>query len=177
MAEVGAGDKLARGAHSAQFETPQVSQEKWNEAFGEADLSWRRKVVSEEESQKFEEEKKEEAKKFAVEKKAKNTLPEQIPFRAVQDRVVVFRFEEEETPKNVIERPDDAKEKPAEGVVVAVGPGKFVFGQFVPVTVEVGEHVFFGKYSGQEVQIEGTIFLTLREEDIFLVLNRKTENK
>jgi chaperonin GroES len=69
--------------------------------------------------------------------------------------------------------PDLAKERPAQGVVVATGPGKYESGIFQPVNIQPGDHVLFGKFSGQEVKVGIDEFLILREEDVFLVLTPK----
>lgn len=181
MQDIGSGDKLARGAHSAQFEGPKVSQDAWNNIWGEEGqeteierLRRKRVTVTEEESAQIEEEKKEEAKIVEEFRQVKKEIPKTVPFRAVQDRIVVVRIiEEESTEGPHIETPDEAKEKPSEGVVVAVGPGKYVQGLFVPTSTQVGERVMFGKYAGQEVTLgrDLPVFLVLREEDIFLVRN------
>jgi chaperonin GroES len=96
-----------------------------------------------------------------------------VGFRAVQDRIVVKRVEDEFMTDGGLYIPDLAKERPAQGVVIATGPGKFEYGVFQPVTTQVGEHVLFGKFSGQEVKVGVEEFLILREEDIFLVLTPK----
>ena len=86
----------------------------------------------------------------------------------LNDRVVVTRFEEKEVIKNGIVVPDNAKEKPAEGLVIAVGSGKVVNGEFVKLDVQVGDRVAFGKYSGVEMEIDDVKVLILREEDILV---------
>lgn len=86
----------------------------------------------------------------------------------LNDRVVVIRDEEKEVVKNGLLIPDTAKEKPAEGSVIAVGSGKVVNNAFVPLDVNVGDRVAFGKYSGVEMEIDDTKVLILREEDILV---------
>jgi chaperonin GroES len=83
------------------------------------------------------------------------------------DRIIVSRFEEEEVIKNGLFIPDNAREKPYRGLVVEVGSGKIVNGVLVPLDVEVGDTVVFGKYSGAEIEIDGVLLLVLREEDIY----------
>lgn len=174
---LGGGDQLARGAHSAQFEGPKVTQEKWDEAFpsndGETEIErLRRKriVASPEEQAQAEEVKQQESVQQQEIVQEKKTVPTSVPFRAVQDRIVIFRIEEEDEKVGSFFVPDEAKEKPAEGIVVAVGPGKFTSaGVFVPTSINVGDRVLFGKFAGQEVKVGLTVFLILREEDVFLV--------
>ena len=87
--------------------------------------------------------------------------------RPLQDRVIVKRIEErEEKSAGGIIIPDTAKEKPQEGKVVAVGPGRRDDGKLVAVDVKAGDRVLFGKYSGSEIKIDGEEHLILREEDI-----------
>jgi chaperonin GroES len=91
--------------------------------------------------------------------------------RPLQDRVLIRRIKEEEKSKGGIIIPDTAKEKPAEGKVVAVGSGKVqADGSVRKLDVKVGDHVLFGKYDGTEVKIEGDETLVVREENILGVL-------
>jgi chaperonin GroES len=90
--------------------------------------------------------------------------------RPLQDRVIVKRVAEEEKTKGGIIIPDTAKEKPIEGEVIAVGPGKVEDGKRIELTVKAGDRVLFGKYSGTEVKLEGVEHLILREDDILGVL-------
>ena len=93
--------------------------------------------------------------------------------RPLQDRVIVKRVKEEEKTKGGIIIPDTAKEKPIEGIVVAVGNGKVQEdGKVRPLDVKVDDHILFGKYSGTEVKIEGEEHLILREDDILGVLEK-----
>jgi chaperonin GroES len=93
--------------------------------------------------------------------------------RPLQDRVLVRRVAEEEKTKGGIIIPDTAKEKPAEGEVVAIGSGKVDDkGNVRPLQVKKGDRVLFGKYSGNEIKIEGVDHLILREEDILGVLEK-----
>jgi chaperonin GroES len=93
--------------------------------------------------------------------------------RPLHDRVLVKRVKEEEKTKGGIIIPDTAKEKPIEGEVLAVGNGKILDnGQVRKPDVKVGDRVLFGKYSGQEVKIDGEERLILREEDIVGVIEK-----
>ncbi|MFA3783232.1 co-chaperone GroES [Melioribacteraceae bacterium 4301-Me] len=84
------------------------------------------------------------------------------------DRVIVKPKEAEETTKGGIILPDTAKEKPIEGTVVAVGPGRITDeGKEIKMSVKVGDTVLYGKYSGTEVKIEGEEYLIMRESDIY----------
>ena len=90
-----------------------------------------------------------------------------LKFRPLHDRVVVKRIEAEEKSKGGIIIPDTAKEKPIEGLVVAVGSGKVLKdGKVRPVDVKTGDRILFGKYTGQEVKIDGEEHVLLREDDI-----------
>jgi chaperonin GroES len=86
------------------------------------------------------------------------------------ERVLVRRITEVETVRGGIIIPDSAKEKPQEGVVVAVGTGRFDKGQHVPMSVKEGDRVLFGKYSGSDIKIDGEEFLILKEEEILGIL-------
>ncbi|WP_028895602.1 co-chaperone GroES [Syntrophorhabdus aromaticivorans] len=91
--------------------------------------------------------------------------------KPLHDRLVVKRLEEEEKTKGGIIIPDAAKEKPQEGRVIAVGDGKVLdSGQKSPMSLEVGQKVLFGKYSGTEIKIDGEEHLILREDDILAVI-------
>jgi chaperonin GroES len=91
-------------------------------------------------------------------------------FTPLHDRVLLRRVSEGETVRGGIIIPDTAKEKPQEGVVIAVGTGKFEKGQTIPLAVKEGDRVLFGKYAGTEIKIEGEEFLILREEEILGIL-------
>ena len=92
--------------------------------------------------------------------------------RPLQDRVIVKRVKEEEKTKGGIIIPDTAKEKPIEGEVVAVGPGKVDDGKRIELSVKAGDRVLFGKYSGTEIKLDGEEHLILREDDILGVLEK-----
>ncbi|GAC1619195.1 MAG: co-chaperone GroES [Candidatus Acidiferrum sp.] len=90
----------------------------------------------------------------------------------LHDRVIVKRIEEKESVKGGIIIPDSAKEKPMEGEVLAVGPGKRGDnGQLHALDVKVGDRVLFGKYSGTEIKVEDEEVLILREEEILAKLS------
>ncbi|MFN7009378.1 MAG: co-chaperone GroES [Allorhizobium sp.] len=92
-------------------------------------------------------------------------------FRPLHDRVVVKRVESEEKTKGGIIIPDTAKEKPAEGEVIAVGSGvRDDQGKLVPLDVKVGDRVLFGKWSGTEVKLDGVDLLIMKEADIMGVI-------
>ncbi len=96
-----------------------------------------------------------------------------MKIRPLQDRVIVKRIEEEEKSKGGIIIPDTAKEKPQEGKVVAVGKGKVNDeGKVTPLDVKVNDRVLFGKYSGTEINIDGTEHLIMREEDILGIIEK-----
>jgi chaperonin GroES len=89
----------------------------------------------------------------------------------LHDRVLVRRVEEAETARGGIIIPDTAKEKPQEGVVVAVGQGKREKGERVALDVKEGDRILFGKYAGNEVRIDDEEFVIMREEEILGVLS------
>ena len=92
-------------------------------------------------------------------------------FRPLHDRVVVKRVESEEKTKGGIIIPDTAKEKPAEGEVIAVGPGaRDDKGTLNALDVKVGDRVLFGKWSGTEVKLDGVDLLIMKESDIMGVI-------
>ena len=86
------------------------------------------------------------------------------------DRVVVRALEETEQMRGGLYIPDTAKEKPQQGEIVAVGPGRFDEGKRVPMDVKVGDKVLYGKYSGTEVTVDGEQLLILRESDVLAVI-------
>ena len=87
------------------------------------------------------------------------------------DRVVVKAMEDGETMRGGLYIPDTAKEKPQQGEVMAVGPGRYEKGERVPMEVKVGNKVLYGKYSGTEVTIDGQPVLILRESDVLAIIN------
>ena len=95
-----------------------------------------------------------------------------MKIRPLNDRILVKRLEGEERTAGGIIIPDSAKEKPAEGEVVAVGPGKLNdAGERVAMDVAVGDRVLFSKYGGSEVKLDGEDFLIMREDDILAVID------
>ena len=96
--------------------------------------------------------------------------------RPLHDRIVVKRLEEQENKIGGLFIPDSAKEKPQEGEVVAVGKGKRLEdGKVVPLDVEKGNRILFGKYSGSEIRIDGEEFLIMREDEVLGVLEGATK--
>ncbi|MFP4349035.1 MAG: co-chaperone GroES [Desulfococcaceae bacterium] len=94
-----------------------------------------------------------------------------MKLRPLQDRILVQRVEEESKTKGGIIIPDTAKEKPAEGKVVAVGTGKTgEDGNKIPLEIKEGDRVLFGKYSGTEVKVEGEDYLIMREDDVLGII-------
>jgi len=89
----------------------------------------------------------------------------------LQDRVLVKRLEHEEKSRGGIIIPDTAKEKPQEGMVIAVGPGKVLeSGEIRKPVVKEGDRILFGKYAGSEVKLDGEEHIILREDDILAIL-------
>ncbi len=94
-----------------------------------------------------------------------------MKLRPLHDRVIVKRLESETKTASGIVIPDAATEKPDQGEILAVGPGKRNDkGDFVALNVQVGDRVLFGKYSGQTVKMDGEELLVMREEDLFAVV-------
>jgi chaperonin GroES len=91
--------------------------------------------------------------------------------RPLADRILVRRLEEQETKRGGIIIPDTAKEKPQEGEIIAIGPGRMTEeGKRIPLDVKKGDRVLIGKYSGTEVKIEGTEYVILREDDVLAIV-------
>ncbi len=90
----------------------------------------------------------------------------------LEDRVVVKPGEEEETTVSGIVIPDTAKEKPQEGEVVAVGPGRFEDGKRIPMDIKQGDRVLYSKYGGTEVKVEGEEYLVLSARDVLAIVKR-----
>ena len=91
--------------------------------------------------------------------------------RPLHDRVIVKRLEEETTTAGGIVLPGSAAEKPSQGIILAVGSGKALDnGTVRPLEVKVGDKVLFGKYSGNEVKVDGDDLIVMREEDIMGIL-------
>ena len=101
-----------------------------------------------------------------------------MKFRPLHDRVVVRRIEEDTKTKGGIIIPDTAQEKPMQGEVIAVGPGgRDESGKLIPIDVKVGETILFGKWSGNEVKIDGVEYLIMKESDIMGVLEGRSAKK
>ena len=96
-----------------------------------------------------------------------------MKIRPLQDRILVKRVQEEEKTKGGIIIPDSAKEKPVEGEVIAAGPGKVSDkGELRPLEVKKGDRILFGKYSGNEIKLDGVEHLILREDEILGVIEK-----
>jgi chaperonin GroES len=94
--------------------------------------------------------------------------------RPLHDRVLLKRIAEKEVVKGGIIIPDTAKEKPMEGEVIAVGPGKLMEdGKRAPMDVKAGDRVLFGKYAGTEIKIDDDEMVIMREEEILAVLGKE----
>ena len=95
-----------------------------------------------------------------------------MKIKPMNDRVLVTRVEEEQKTAGGIIIPDTAKEKPQEGKVVAVGPGKRdEGGSRIPLEVKAGDRILFGKYAGTEIKIDGEEQIFMREDDILAILD------
>jgi len=95
-----------------------------------------------------------------------------MKIRPLYDRIVTKRIDEQETIRGGIIIPDSAKEKPQEAEVVAVGHGKRLEnGEVVPLDVRVGDRILFGKYTGNEVRLDGEEYIIMREEDVLGILD------
>jgi chaperonin GroES len=101
-----------------------------------------------------------------------------MKFRPLHDRVVVRRIEADERTKSGIIIPDTAKEKPAEGEVIAVGQGgRDEAGKLIPIDLKVGDHILFGKWSGTEVKIDGEDLIIMKESDVLGVIEGTAAKK
>jgi len=96
-----------------------------------------------------------------------------MKIKPLSDRVLVVRIEEKEKTTGGIIIPDTAKEKPQEGKVAAVGPGKWdENGKRIPLEIKKGDRILFGKYAGNEVKIDGVEHLIMREDDILGIMEK-----
>jgi chaperonin GroES len=96
-----------------------------------------------------------------------------MKIRPLNDRVLVLRIDEEEKTSGGIIIPDTAREKPQEGKIVAVGPGKLdENGKRIPLEVKTGDRVLFGKYAGTEIKIDGVEHVIMREDDILGIVEK-----
>ncbi len=101
-----------------------------------------------------------------------------MKFRPLHDRVVVKRIEAEEKSAGGIIIPDTAKEKPSQGEVIAVGPGgRDDAGKLIPIDIQAGDRVLFGKWSGTEVKIDGQELLIMKESDIMGIIDEPAAKK
>ncbi|MFM8944974.1 MAG: co-chaperone GroES [Actinomycetota bacterium] len=96
----------------------------------------------------------------------------EFSLKPLEDRIVVKQGEGEETTVSGIVIPDTAKEKPQEGTVVAVGPGRFEDGTRVPLDVKVGDTGIYSKYGGTEVKVKGDEYLILSARDVLAVISK-----
>jgi chaperonin GroES len=95
-----------------------------------------------------------------------------MKIRPLYDRIVVKRIEQEQQMHGGLYIPDSAKEKPQEGEVVAVGKGKRLEdGKVIPLDVEVGNRILFGKYSGSDIKLDGEELLIMREDEVLGILD------
>ena len=95
-----------------------------------------------------------------------------MKIRPLYDRIVVKRVEEKEQMQGGLYIPDSAKEKPQEGEVVAVGKGKRLEnGTTVPLDVQAGDRILFGKYSGSDIKLDGEEYLIMREDEVLGILD------
>jgi chaperonin GroES len=101
-----------------------------------------------------------------------------MKIRPLHDRILIKRVEEREAQRGGIIIPDSAKEKPQEGEVVAVGNGKMLEnGTRVPLDVQAGDRILFGKYSGSEIKVDGEEYLILREDEVLGILSSQTKEQ
>ena len=98
--------------------------------------------------------------------------------RPLQDRVLIRRIEEDQKTAGGIIIPDSAKEKPIQGEVMAVGPGaRNEQGQTLPMDVQVGDIVLFGKWAGTEIKLDGQEYVIMKETDLFGIVDKKAAKK
>ncbi len=95
-----------------------------------------------------------------------------MKLRPLEDRVVVKPIEVEEKTKSGIVLPDTAKERPQQGEIIAVGPGRYEDGKRVPMEVKAGDIVIYSKYGGSEVKVEGEEYLILSMRDVMAVIEK-----
>ena len=101
-----------------------------------------------------------------------------MKFRPLHDRVVVERIDAEAMTAGGIIIPDTAKEKPSQGKIIGVGPGgRDENGKLIPIDLQVGDRVLFGKWSGTEVKIDGVEYLIMKESDIMGVIEQTVARK
>jgi chaperonin GroES len=100
-----------------------------------------------------------------------------MKLRPLGDRVIVKPGEGQETTASGLVIPDTAKEKPQEGTIIAVGPGRYEDGKYVPLEVKEGDTIIYSKYGGTEVKIGGEEHLILGERDILAVVEKEKKKK
>ncbi|MGH3598218.1 MAG: co-chaperone GroES [Mycobacterium sp.] len=93
-----------------------------------------------------------------------------VAIRPLEDRIVVQAVEAETTTASGLVIPDTAKEKPQEGIVLAIGPGRFEDGQRIPLDVKEGDRVLYSKYGGTEIKYNGEEYLILSARDVLAVV-------
>ena len=98
------------------------------------------------------------------------TSKAKIKLHPLADRVAIRPLEETEQMRGGLYIPDTAKEKPQQGEIIAVGPGRYEKDKRVPMEVKVGDKVLYGKYSGTEVTVDGEQYLILRESDVLAII-------
>jgi chaperonin GroES len=108
----------------------------------------------------------------ATKGKGKGQGKSKVNFRPLDDRLLVEPAEAEEKTAGGIILPDTAKEKPQRGTVIAVGPGKLLdSGARGEMSVKIGDEVFYGKYSGTEIEFDGDTYVVIRENDLLAVVD------
>ena len=99
-----------------------------------------------------------------------------MKIRPLYDRIVVKRIEQQEQLQGGLYIPDSAKEKPQEGEVVAVGKGKRLEdGKVIPLDVQAGDRILFGKYSGSDIKLDGQEYLIMREDEVLGILEAQPQ--
>jgi len=98
------------------------------------------------------------------------TTKSKVKIQPLGDRVVIRPLEETEQMRGGLYIPDTAKEKPQQGEIIAVGPGRYEKGERVPMGLKVGQRVLYGKYSGTEVTVEDEEYLIIKESDVLAVI-------
>jgi chaperonin GroES len=112
--------------------------------------------------------------RVTVQPSSTNDWSTSMNVRPLHDRIIVKRIEEQEQKVGGIIIPDTAKEKPQQGEVIAVGKGKIKDdGKVIPLDVKQGDTILFGKYSGQEIKIDGDEYLIMREDEVLAVIQSK----
>ena len=95
-----------------------------------------------------------------------------VTIKPLEDRILVKTLEAEQTTASGLVIPDTAKEKPQEGEVLAVGPGRFEDGQRLPLDIQVGDKVIYSKYGGTEVKYDGQEYLILSARDVLAIVTK-----